>query len=42
MACDNHRDQLAGFLQLRGFLRDVVPLADAAQDPYRGPAGDGP
>jgi len=28
LGCDEHRDQLAEFLRLRGFLKDVVP-ADA-------------
>lgn len=26
LACDEHRDQLSGFLSARGFLRDVEPL----------------
>jgi hypothetical protein len=31
--CEQHREQLAQFLQLRGFLRETVPLDrwDAAQ-----------
>ena len=32
-ACEVHREHLAGFLTARGFLRDVVPLADAPADP---------
>lgn len=28
LACDNHRERLAAFLRLRGFLKDVV-AADA-------------
>ncbi len=28
-ACDEHRESLADFLRLRGFLRDVVPLSEA-------------
>ncbi len=28
LACDEHRQHLADFLDLRGFLREVVPLAD--------------
>ena len=27
-ACDQHRQQLADFLDLRGFLRDVVAIAE--------------
>ena len=27
VACDDHRDHLANFLELRGFLRQVDPLA---------------
>lgn len=30
-ACEVHRDRLAGFLQARGFLREVVPLAQWQQ-----------
>ena len=26
LACDEHRDSLSGFLDARGFLRDVVPV----------------
>jgi hypothetical protein len=26
LACDDHRDSLAAFLDVRGFLRDVAPL----------------
>ena len=32
-ACTEHRDHLASFLTARGFLRDVVPLAEAEPDP---------
>jgi hypothetical protein len=28
LACDEHREHLAQFLDLRGFLKDVVTLAD--------------
>lgn len=35
-ACDEHRDALSDFLRARGFLRDVVPVAEAPVDP--GPA----
>lgn len=26
LACDEHRDQLSGFLSTRGFLRSIEPL----------------
>ena len=29
LACDEHRGYLADFLGARGFLKDVVPVADA-------------
>lgn len=32
LACDEHRESLAGFLRARGFLRDVEPL-DPAEAP---------
>ncbi|MGE5830987.1 MAG: acetone carboxylase [Micromonosporaceae bacterium] len=28
LACDQHRDRLANFLEARGFLRAVEPFAD--------------
>lgn len=28
LACDDHRDQLTTFLDARGFLRDVIPVAE--------------
>ncbi len=28
LACEEHREHLSGFLDVRGFLKDVVPLAD--------------
>jgi hypothetical protein len=30
LACAQHRDHLASFLDLRGFLREVAPLRDSA------------
>lgn len=33
VACPEHREHLAGFLGARGFLREVVPLAEAPVDP---------
>jgi hypothetical protein len=33
LACDEHREQLAGFLGARGFLREVVPVDEAPDDP---------
>ncbi|SHL77337.1 hypothetical protein SAMN05216499_10636 [Actinacidiphila paucisporea] len=38
LACDEHREHLAQFLGMRGFLKDVVALADWE----RRAAGDGP
>lgn len=35
VACAEHREHLAGFLTARGFLREVVPVADAPADPGR-------
>jgi len=28
LACDDHREQLGGFLTARGFLREVQPVHD--------------
>ena len=39
VACDAHRETLSGFLTARGFLREVVPVADAPVDPGPGPLG---
>ena len=36
LACDEHRQQLADFLTARRFLLDVVPIADAPEDPGPG------
>jgi hypothetical protein len=33
LACDEHRDHLAGFLDLRGFLRRVDPFDPSAEQP---------
>jgi hypothetical protein len=33
LACDEHRQQLADFLTARRFLLDVVPVAQAPEDP---------
>ncbi len=38
LACEDHRDQLERFLGARGFLRDVVPVDEAPDDP--GPPPD--
>jgi hypothetical protein len=32
LACEAHRDELAGFLSARGFLRAVEPLDRNAED----------
>jgi hypothetical protein len=40
LACDEHREHLSAFLGVRGFLKDVVPLAEWRQrEP--GSAADG-
>ena len=36
LACDEHRDHLAQFLDARGFLRDTVPVSELPD--ARGPA----
>jgi len=36
LACEEHREHLAGFLGARQFLRDVVPAAEAPADPGPG------
>jgi hypothetical protein len=33
LACDDHRASLGGFLEARGFLREVVPFGAAAGAP---------
>ena len=33
LACDDHRASLADFLRARQLLRDVVPVAEAPDDP---------
>ena len=33
LACDDHQDTFAGFLNLRGFLRGTVPVAEAGAAP---------
>lgn len=32
LACDEHRSTLGEFLQVRGFLRDTVPVEDLPPD----------
>jgi len=40
LACDEHRQSLAEFLELRGFLRDVVPADELDRlDPSAAGAG---
>ena len=38
LACDDHQAHLASFLETRGFLREVVPMAEweAGQEPGPG------
>ena len=33
LACDDHRASLGGFLELRGFLREVTPFGTAPGAP---------
>jgi len=33
LACDGHRQKLSDFLAARGFLKGVVPVAEAPVDP---------
>lgn len=37
LACDDHREHLSNFVQIRGFLIEVVPVAELDA----GPEGDG-
>ncbi|MFC4030521.1 hypothetical protein ACFO3J_03435 [Streptomyces polygonati] len=39
VACEEHREHLAGFLGMRGFLKDVVTLADWESAAARPAAG---
>ena len=32
LACEEHRESLGDFLGARGFLRDVVPVADLPEE----------
>ncbi|GHF72221.1 hypothetical protein GCM10010218_61890 [Streptomyces mashuensis] len=38
LACDEHREHLSQFLAVRGFLKDVVPLAEWEARQERPPA----
>ncbi|MET9195298.1 hypothetical protein ABZX60_18610 [Streptomyces olivaceus] len=41
IACEEHREHLSEFLGMRGFLKDVVPLADwEPPDNAQGHPGD--
>jgi len=31
LACEDHREHLAGFVSLRGFLIEVVPVAELGE-----------
>lgn len=42
LACDEHREHLAGFLSVRGFLKEVVALADFDFDATDAPGSPGP
>jgi hypothetical protein len=37
LACDEHREHLSAFLNVRGFLRDVVPFGELPQSELSGP-----
>lgn len=41
LACDEHREHLSSFLGMRGFLKDVVLLADWESADGTGGAGGG-
>jgi hypothetical protein len=42
LACDEHREHLSRFLGVRGFLKDVVPLAEWPKEPEEpGEPGEG-
>ncbi|MGH3342255.1 MAG: hypothetical protein ACRDPK_05085 [Carbonactinosporaceae bacterium] len=41
LACDDHREWLAGFLQARNFLRKVVPVTEWGAIEGGGDAGGG-
>ncbi|NLU67418.1 hypothetical protein HCC30_09085 [Streptomyces sp. HNM0574] len=40
LACDEHREHLSSFLDMRGFLKDVVRLEDWESEP-NGPQAPG-
>jgi len=40
LACGAHRESLGGFLQLRGFLQEVCPMAPAAGGGASSPSTD--
>ena len=42
VACDEHREYLANFLGLRGFLRETVPMAEFLDGDTGQDGGDGP
>lgn len=37
LACDEHRGSLSEYLQVRAFLRDVVPVGELVQSDQGGP-----
>jgi hypothetical protein len=41
LACDEHRDSLSAFLQLRGFLRETRPVGEPDDEPDGRPGGLG-
>ncbi|HEY3481496.1 MAG TPA: hypothetical protein VGL02_21580, partial [Streptomyces sp.] len=42
LACDAHREHLSQFLGMRGFLKDVVALAEWTPPPGSEPGSPGP
>jgi hypothetical protein len=41
LACGEHREHLSNFLNMRGFLKDAVPLEEWQRE-HEGPQGRGP
>jgi hypothetical protein len=41
LACEEHREHLSQFLGVRGFLKDVLPLAEWEPEAESGPAPGG-
>lgn len=39
LACEDHREHLSNFVQLRGFLIEVIPVSELGRDGGDGPDG---